>query len=74
VLLTICGLISLRQKPQNSEIGPPLFQVPYVVVLFALMATFFILCASIVKHPFAGLGYITFGVVTMVAHRYILRK
>lgn len=74
MFLTICGLVSLRPKPQNSEIGPPLFQVSYIVIFLALVATLFILCVSIFKHPFAGLGYVAFCVVTTLVHRYIVRK
>jgi hypothetical protein len=60
-------------RPQSDEIGPPLFQVSHIVVFLALAATFFILCASVAKHPVAGLGYVGFCAMTALIYKYFLQ-
>lgn len=76
MLLTLCGLVTLRFRERASpgSRGPPIFRVSWFPIAAALLATSFILLVSVSRHPFAGLGYLGFLAISTVIYSYVVQR
>ncbi|KAK4196659.1 amino acid transporter [Triangularia verruculosa] len=77
VFLTLVGLLSLRFFPtpdqRTQTVTMPIFKVPVIVILVALLALGFMVILSIARHQLAGIGFMIFCVGSGVFHSFFIQ-
>lgn len=72
---TILGLLTLRLRPKSPDnvLSRVIFKVPWLFIFVALAATAFIVSVSVIRHPFSGVGFILFCLMSAGIYEYVIR-